>query len=125
MVKLENLEVYKLAMEVGEKIWVMVLTWDYFCKDTLGKQMVRSADSISSNISEGYGRFSYKENKQFCYYSRGSLMETKTWITKAMNRKLIAEEDFQTLFTNLELIHKKYNGYIKSIGSKNEPMTSD
>lgn len=125
MLKLEELEIYKLAIELGEKIWKIVLKWDYFAKDTVGKQLVRAADSISANISEGYGRFSYKENKQFCYYGRGSLMETKTWLTKANNRKLILKEDFQLLLSNLELIHKKLNGYIKSIGIHRSPMTND
>ena len=120
MITLEKLDVYMLSMELGEKIWGTVLQWDYFAKDTVGKQLVRSADSVSSNISEGYGRFHYKENKQFCYFRRGSLMDTKTWITKAKSRKLISEEDSQSLLSNLDLIHKKLNGYIKSIGKMSQ-----
>ena len=69
---LEKLEVYQLANEIGEIVWNTVVNWSYFEKDIVGKQFVRSADSISANIAEGYGRFSYKENIQFCYYSRGS-----------------------------------------------------
>jgi len=75
--KLEDLQVYQLSMDLGEKVWQIVDKWNYLSKDTIGKQLVRAADSISSNLSEGYGRFHYKENKQFCYYSRGSLYETK------------------------------------------------
>ncbi|MEJ5995551.1 four helix bundle protein [Pedobacter sp. Du54] len=47
------------------------MSWDFCAKDTIGKQICRAADSISANIAEGYGRFHYKENKNFCYYSRG------------------------------------------------------
>ncbi len=75
---LEELQVYKLSMDIAEKIWVIVDKWDYFNKDTVGKQLVRAIDSVAANLSEGYGRFHYKENKNFCYYSRGSLYETKT-----------------------------------------------
>ena len=64
--KLEDLEVYKLAMEIGEMVWSIVSKWDYFPKKTLGGQFVEAADSIAMNISEGYGRFHYKENKNFC-----------------------------------------------------------
>jgi len=63
--------------------------WDFFAKDTIGKQFVKLTDSIAANISEGFGRFFYKENRQFGYYARGSLFETTTWLTKAHNRKLI------------------------------------
>ncbi len=92
--KLEELQVYQMAMEMAEKIWPIVLKWDCFSKDTIGKQLVRAADSVAANLSEGYGRFFYKENRQFCYYSRGSLYEMKTWITKAHNRNLINDDDF-------------------------------
>lgn len=75
--KLDDLEVYQLAEKLADDIWDLVLAWDRFPKDTVGKQIVRAADSISSNLSEGYGRYSFKENVQFCYYSKGSLEERK------------------------------------------------
>ena len=62
--RLEDLEVYKVAMEIGEMVWDIVSKWEYFEKKTLGSQFVTAADSIAFNISEGYGRFHYKENKK-------------------------------------------------------------
>lgn len=118
--QLEELEVYRLGMEVADKIWALVVKWDYFEKDTVGKQLVRAIDSVAANQSEGYGRFFYKENKQFCYYSRGSLLETKTWIEKAKNRKLLSDNDYETIWIDLETIHKKLNAYIRSIGKTND-----
>jgi len=70
--KLEDLQVYSLSMVLAEKIWILVHHWDYFAKDTIGKQLVRAADSISANISEGFGRFHFREKVNFSYYSRGS-----------------------------------------------------
>jgi four helix bundle protein len=87
--EIEELQIYQLSMNMAEEIWNIVFQWGYFEKDTIGKQLVKAADSIAANLSEGFGRFFYKEEKQFCYYSRGSLSETKTWLTKAFNRKLI------------------------------------
>ena len=121
--KLEELRTYQLAMEMAERIWHIVLKWKYFEKDTIGKQLVKAADSISANLSEGYGRFHYKENKQFCYYSRGSLYETKTWLEKAHNRNLIEDETFSVFLKNIETIRIKLNNYINSIGKK--PTTND
>lgn len=88
---LEGLDVYQLSVILADKIWFTVIEWNYLAKDTIGKQIIRSSDSIAANISEGYGRFHFKENKQFCFYSRGSILETKTWLLKAKNRNSISE----------------------------------
>ncbi|WP_448700065.1 four helix bundle protein [Mucilaginibacter sp. AW1-3] len=118
--RLEDLEVYQLAESFSDEVWNIVITWDYFFKDTVGKQMARSADSISANIAEGYGRFHYKENKNFCYFSRGSIIETKGWLKKSKNRNLISEEKATDLLNQLEIIHIKLNAYIKFIGGSSK-----
>jgi four helix bundle protein len=115
--KLEDLEVYKVAMEIGEIVWATVLKWDYFQKKTLGAQYVDAADSIALNISEGYGRFHFKENKNFCYYSRGSAKETLTATIKAKSRNLISQEDFILLSHKFDLYFRLMFGYINSIGT--------
>lgn len=113
---LDELHVYQLSMNIAKKIWRKVCSWDYFEKDTVGKQLVKAIDSVAANLSEGIGRYFYKENKQFCYYSRGSLFETKTWIKKAFNRNLLLEEEYLTYINELELIGVKLNNYINTIG---------
>lgn len=115
---LSELKVYTRSMDVADQIWEMVDGWNYFCKDTMGKQIVRSVDSIAVNISEGHGRYYYKENKLFCYYGRGSASETRTWFNKALRRKLIAGNDFTRLDTELLEITKMLNSYINYIGTK-------
>ncbi len=116
--KIEDLEVYRLSMELGEKIWNVVLHWDFFARDTLGKQIIRSSDSVALNISEGYGRYHYKENIHFCMYSRGSLFETQTGLQKARNRNLISTESYHECLELSLLLGKKLNNYINSIGPK-------
>jgi four helix bundle protein len=105
-------------MNLGEDVWNVVDKWNYFEKDTIGKQLVKAADSVAANLSEGFGRFHYKENKNFSYYSRGSLYETKTWLTKAHKRELISEEQFTRFTQDINTIAIKLNNYIKSIGPK-------
>ena len=114
--KLEELRIYSKADELSDEIWKLVEDWNYFQKDTIGKQLVRSADSISENIAEGYGRYFYKENRNFCYYSRGSLMETKNWLGKSVRRKLISKEVHESLISRIEDLHVSLNAYIASIG---------
>jgi len=116
--RIEDLEIYTLVDTFSNKIWFLVLEWVYFAKDTIGKQIARSADSISANIAEGFGRFHYKENKNFCYFSRGSLIETKGWLNKCKARNLISKDKYNELLKELETIHHKLNIYIKYIGKK-------
>lgn len=113
---IDELRVYNLSMELGEKVWEIVNRWDIYAKDVVGKQFIKAADSISANISEGYGRYHYRENIHFCYYSRGSLFETKTWTDKSFRRKLISEEEHNNIISSLVFIAKLLNNYVKSIG---------
>lgn len=116
--KLEDLEIYQIAMGIGEKVWSNVEKWDYFVKDTLGKQLVRAGDSVALNIAEGFGRFTYKETKQFAYYSRGSLYETKSAIQKAYNRKLVSEKNYQELLSEIQNLGVKLNNFITVLRNK-------
>lgn len=118
---LEDFKVYNLAMDLGEKVWSIVSEWDNFHQDTIGKQLVKACDSIAANLSEGLGRYHFKEMKNFSYYSRGSLFETKTWLTKSCNRKLINEDQFLELINGIDIIGKMLNSYIKTLGNVNEP----
>lgn len=123
--KFEELRIYQLSLNLAEEIWIVVVKWDYFSKDTIGKQLVRSADSVSANLSEGFGRYFYKEERQFCYYSRGSLYETKTWLTKASNRKLISKEEFEMFAKEINDLGVKLNNYINAIGKNHSKKINE
>jgi len=125
-VKLEELNVYNLAIDIGERIWIMVKSWDYFAQDTLGKQLIRAIDSVAANLSEGFGRYHFKEVKNFGYFSRGSLYEAKTWLTKAKNRALIKDDDYEDLVKEINNLGVKLNNYINSIGrNKTKSQSND
>ncbi len=69
----ENLCVYQLAEQLSDKVWEIVLGWDFFARDTVGKQLVKAVDSIGANIAEGTGRGTYVDNRRFVRIARGSL----------------------------------------------------
>ena len=54
-VQFDELEVYQLAERLSDQIWAIVLRWNVFARDTVGKQLVRAADSVGANIAEGAG----------------------------------------------------------------------
>jgi len=107
-----------LADTVSEQIWNEVQNWKMFERDTLGKQLVRAADSISANLSEAYGRYTYPDRRRFTYYARGSLCETTNWLDKAIRRKLITEESGNELLAELTNLSFKINYYIKSLAKQ-------
>lgn len=117
VIKLEDLDIYQLALEIGEDVWSLVQKWDSFPKRTAGEQFVTAADSISANIAEGYGRYFYKDRKTFCYYSRGSLMETKNWAMKSVKRSLLTQSEYDILIGKLQVLHYRLNIYIKKLKS--------
>ena len=114
----ENLRVYQLTEEVGDLIWDIVISWDRFARDTIGKQIVNSADSIGANIAEGTGRGSYADNRRFARISRGSLFEVKHWLRRAYKRKLLKEEEIAKLQELVNELTPKLSAYIRSIGKK-------
>ena len=61
--KLEDIEIYQLSMKVGDEVWENVKEWDNLPKFSMGVQVIKSADSIAANISEGYGRYHFKDRK--------------------------------------------------------------
>ena len=115
--KLEDFKAYNRAIDLGQEVWNIVGQWDKFSKYTVGTQLVKAVDSVAANLSEGLSRFFVKEIRQFGYYARGSLFETKTWLQKAFERKLISQDKFSELINELEIIGKMINTYIKSLGT--------
>jgi four helix bundle protein len=85
--------------------------------------LVRAVDSIAANLSEGMGRYHTKEIRNFTFYARGSAFETKTWLTKAMNRKLITKENGVELISRVDEVGKMINGYLNSLNQVSEPET--
>lgn len=95
---IQKLSAYNKSFDFSNEVWDTVITWNFFAKDTVGKQFVKAADSISANIAEGFGRYSKKDKVRFYRISLGSLEETGDWIPKAYRRELIPSE-INTKFT--------------------------
>lgn len=112
----EKLRVYRLAEDLADEIWGMVAKWNRFAHDTVGRQIVRAADSIGANIAEGTGRGSFQDNKRFAKMARGSLNETQHFLRRAFRRKLLNTTDVKKLKPLVDNLAPKLNSYIISIG---------
>jgi len=112
----ETLRVYHLAEEIADLLWDVVIKWNQLSRDTVGKQLINSADSIGANIAEGTGRGSFAENRRFARIARGSLFEVKHWLRRAYNRKLLSGSEVTSFQKLIEELTPKLSAYINSIG---------
>ena len=112
--ELTDIEIYIISEEFSNQIWGIVKHWNYFEKETLGKQLVRAADSISANIAEAFGRYHYKDRQKFGYYARGSFEETKSWLRKSHQRNLLNNCQIEILNTTVAKIGPKLNSLINT-----------
>jgi len=113
--ELEDLTLLKEAEAVCEPVWQIVKNWDYFSKDTVGKQLVRAADSIGANIAESYGRYHYGEKIQFLYYARGSVYETKYWLRRTVQRDLASSAEAQHFARQLDHMARSINAFVNRL----------
>jgi four helix bundle protein len=118
MENFQNLRVYQLSEKLANEIWFIVQEWDYFAKDTVGKQIVKSTDSIGANIAEGNGRYNSQDNQRFVKIARGSLNETRHWLRLAYQRKLLTQEQIDRIKPIIDELSPKLNAYLNSFKSK-------
>lgn len=121
----QNLNVYKLSEKLSDEIWMIVSKWDEFSKNTVGKQIVRAADSIGANIAEGSGRYNFQDNRRFVRIARGSLHETRHWLRRAYTRNLLTEEQIKILLPIVDELSTKLSAYLNSIGNVPEKPTDN
>jgi four helix bundle protein len=110
--KLEELEVYKMAREISKYSWPIFYSMSREEKKVIGDQFIRSIDSVSANIAEGYGRYHYSDRNKFNYNARGSLIESMHWLELLRERNLIKDSDFDEVHKKLANLSIKLNNYI-------------
>lgn len=116
--KLNDIDSYKIAFHLSNYVWDVVVCWDYFAQDTIGKQFVRAIDSISANVAEGFGRYGKKDKVKFYRYSFGSIKESLDWNEKAKARKLVNDEQYGYILHELQRLPKEINWLIKFTNEK-------
>ena len=111
--RLNDIEAYRISFSLSNFVWIIVRNWGNLERDTIGKQFIRAVDSISSNIAEGFGRFSKKDKIKFYRYSYGSVYECLDWNEKARIRNLLKPQQYKHVFLELQKLPKAINSLVK------------
>ena len=120
-VKLGDLLVYKLAIELGDMAWGIYLSLVWQDKKIMGDQFIESTDSFGANIAEGYGRFHYLDRIKFYYNARASLNESKHWCFVLNRRSKVSKDVFMKFLNKSEQANFQINRFIKTTyGSKDQ-----
>ena len=109
-----ELEVWQVARKLRKAIFEITKTFPGEEKYVLVSQMRRAAVSVTANIAEGYGRFSYQENIQFCRHSRASVYELRDHLSSAVDADCISREKCRELNTDAMSVIRLLNEYIRS-----------
>jgi four helix bundle protein len=115
---LENLDIWKKGRKFRKKISKLTKKFPEFEKYKLKDQMTRASRSFTANIAEGYGRFHYQENIQFCRQARASLFELFDHFTVTLDEGYINVEEFEEYKKQLFSLIKMVNGYIKYLNKR-------
>lgn len=116
--QLNDIGAYKISFNLSNYVWNIVIEWNYFTKDTVGKQWARAIDSISANIAEGFGRYTKKDKINFYRYRFGSIKESLDWTQKAKTRNLITDKQYKHIMDELNKLPRELNYLIKFTNEK-------
>ena len=108
-----DIEVWKLARKLRQEIYKITKSLPAEEKYDLGSQMRRASVSVTANLAEGFGRFHFQENIQFCRLSRGSLYEIQDHVITCYDEKFIPKQQFDCVYNLIEQTAKTLNGYIR------------
>lgn len=109
----EDLEVWQAARALRREFAELVKSLSSDERYRLVDQILRASRSVTANIAEGYGRFHYQENIQFCHQARGSLFELVDHLTVLLDETALSREEFEALRAEIFRIVRMLNGYIK------------
>ena len=113
----QDLEVWQVGREVRVRLYIVANRLPDSERYNLAAQIRRTAVSLTANVAEGYGRFRFKENIQYCRIARGSAYELIDHLITCQDERYLAKEEVEALHCELLTFVRLLNGYIRSIGT--------
>ena len=120
----EKLKVWQEAKKLVVAVYHLLDSFPKFEKYALCDQIRRAIVSVPSNIAEGSGRRSLKEQIHFLEIAYGSLMETYNQLQIAIDLTYITEESVEAIKPSIDAVAKMINGLCNSYEEKLEAQAS-
>ena len=115
--KFEDLEIWNKSREICIDIETLFETTNLGKRFSIRDQMDRSSGSIMDNIAEGFERNGNREFVNFLSFSKGSCGELKSQLYRALDKKLISQNEFENLAVKIELVKNKIGAFMKYLNS--------
>ena len=108
-----DIEAWKIARKLRVEVYGIVRKLPSEERFDLGSQMRKAGVSCTANIAEGYGRYHFQENIQFCRISRGPLYETQDHLITCLDNEYITKEKYDAVWATSEDGIRVLDGYIR------------
>ena len=108
----KELNCWKEGRELRKQIAKLTKMFPEAEKYLLTSQTTRAARSVTNNIAEGYGRYTYTDTRHFFIQARGSLTEILDQLSIAVDEEYIDKEQSHIIEQQCETVFKLINGYI-------------
>ena len=114
----KDLDAWKLARALRQFIYAVLKKLPVEERFALNSQLRRAVQSVGANIAEGFGRYSYQENIQFCRQARGSAYEVRDHLVTAADAGFVSEAEYKEGDDLAQRVIQVLNGYIRATASK-------
>lgn len=112
-----NLNAYIKAKELVSIVYALIKNFPKEEQYALCDQLRRAVISITSNIAEGSGRMTIKDQSHFYIMAYGSLMEVLAQLDVACDLGYITKEEFQHLENLVDIEAKLLTGLVNKRNS--------
>ena len=116
----EILNAWKEARKLVVSVYQLLDGFPKFEKYALCDQIRRSIVSVPSNLAEGSGRISIKEQLHFYEIAYGSLMEAYNQLILAADLHYIGDDNLNDLRPQIDTVARMMNGLRTSLLKKLE-----
>lgn len=101
-----DLEVYQRAQALFPKVYALVRKWNQQDQREMGSQIIRSANSVHTNIAEGHGK-SRIEFGRYLGIAIGSCDELRSHLKDVANIGLMDSKVCEELVSEYEIVGKQ------------------
>jgi len=115
-----DLVAWQVARELRKAIYEITRKMPPEEKYVLVAQIRRAAISITANLAEGFGRFSYQEHVQFCRNARGSAFEVRDHLIALLDEGFLSQTEWRNFDKHAQRAIQLVNGYIRATKARQQ-----